>query len=241
MKTIFRKTLTIAFLLILTTVQFVQDLEPALIRKHAGFEFESSKRMAVESGELVLVNWRSSGRGRYFQFDLFWVKDKHSPVKKISVPDLPHELYAGEASLGQTGAVPRLEVRVALTGPFYSAPYIYKTYRYSWHDGTLISRTPKLTRPKDATQYLNLGRYFLAQKQYQRSIHFYVEGLKLQHENPGYVDEPILAEIHIDLAKAYVGTSRMDKARKVLHILIESYPATSQTKRAIRILKKLPR
>jgi hypothetical protein len=214
--------------------------EPTLIHSYEGFELEDSQRCEIDGGVLILMSWRSSGRGRYLRLDLFWVKPENSSVKKISVPGLPSAIYAGEASLDGSVGSALLEVRVALVGHFFSEPYLYKLHRYTWEDEQLQALPLKYSRPKDATQYLNLGRNFLEQKQYRRAVYFYAEGLRLQRKNPGYIDDPILADIHIDLAKAYVGTGEVRKARWILKLLIESYQALSQTRRAKRILKKLP-
>ncbi|MBT3783645.1 hypothetical protein HOF92_01640 [bacterium] len=214
--------------------------EPVLIGKRKGFEFEDSQSFETREGSLVLVKWRSPGRGRYLQLDLFLVRETKPTLRRISVPKLPKELYAGEANLSKDGEDLVLEVRDAITGHFYSAPYIYKIFKYSYADGNFKQQAAKYSRPEDATQYINLGLNFLNKKEYERSIHFYIEGLKLQALSKGYIDEPILADVHLNLAKAYVGIGEVGKAKGVLNVLIESYPTTSQAKRAKRIIKKLP-
>lgn len=214
--------------------------EPVRIQQRKGFFFEDAQHLETEDGTLLLIRWRSPARGRYLEIDILMVSESKPALKRVKIENQPKELYAGEASLTQDSSQTILELRSALHGHFYTAPYIYEIHQFALKDGKFKELGSKFSHPEDPTQYLNLGQHFLDLRKYGHAIHFYVEGLKLQASHPGYLDESVLAEVHLNLAKAYVGTGDREKARGILNLLVESYPATTFASRARRILKKMP-
>ena len=214
---------------------------PDQLLSKTGFEYENLTTAQTGGGTLCLITWRAPSRGQYLDLDLLLIHNEDHSIKKLLIKDLTQEIYAGKASLIESEEELVLELNSALHGHFYSAPYFYQIRRYQFGNESFNLKETKYSRPEDSTQFLNLGKHFLEEKQFERSIHFYVKGLKLQSESPRYIDDPTIAEVQLNLAKAYVGTGDREKSRRILNLLVNSFPQTTYAKRAHRILGKMPK
>mgnify|MGYP003331718054 CR=1 FL=1 len=218
-----------------------KNQRPQLLLSKSGFEYENLTTLKTKEEALFLITWRTPSRGQYLSIDLFRIENKDDSISKISIEDMPDEIYAGQASLALVDKNVVLELRVALHGHFYSSPYIYQIQKFQLRNGLFEPTETKYSRPEDSTQYLNLGKHFLDMKQFKRSVVFYVKGLKLQSESPQFIDDPVIAEIQLNLAKAYVGTGDREKSQKILKLLVNSFPQTTYARRAHKILGNMPK